>query len=79
MRTTIELKNEHRAKLLALAARRREKGFSNIVAEAIEAFLRSVDADESVRADALRQRGSLAPDEAERLRDHAAALRETWR
>jgi hypothetical protein len=33
MRTPVELKDEHRAKLLEIAARRRERGFSGIVAE----------------------------------------------
>jgi predicted DNA-binding protein len=79
MRTTIEIKNEHRARLLELAARRREKGFSGIVAEAVEAYLQSLDKDASVREEALRVRGALAPEEAERLRTHAASLRESWR
>ena len=39
MRTTIELKPEHRAALLELAARRGEKGFSSLIADAIEAYL----------------------------------------
>ena len=39
MRTTIEIKPEHRAKLLALAARRGSKGFSELVAEALDVYL----------------------------------------
>ena len=35
MRTTIEMKPEHRAKLFELAARRGAKGFSGLVAEAV--------------------------------------------
>lgn len=79
MRTTIEMKDEHRAKLLELAARRREKGFSSLVAEAVEAYLQAQEADASRREEALRQRGALAEDEAEYLRTHAAELREGWR
>ncbi len=79
MRTTIELKDEHRARLLELAARRREKGFSGIVAEAVEAYLRALDSDASAREEALKQRASFSADEAERLRAHAATLRESWR
>jgi hypothetical protein len=37
MRTTIEMKPEHRAKLLELAAHRGAKGFSQLVSEALEA------------------------------------------
>jgi len=79
MRTTIELKDEHRARLLELAARRREKGFSGIVAEAVEVYLRALDADASAREEALRQRASLPAAEAERLRSQVSVLRESWR
>lgn len=79
MRTTIELKDEHRARLLEIAARRREKGFSGIVAEALEDYLRRLESDATLRAEALHQRGSISGDDAERLRAHAAALRESWR
>ena len=41
MRTTIEIRDEHRAKLLEMAARRGEKGFSSIVSEAIELILQA--------------------------------------
>ncbi len=41
MRTTIELKPEHRARLADLAARKGAKGFSSIIAEAIDAYLGS--------------------------------------
>jgi tRNA(fMet)-specific endonuclease VapC len=39
MRTTIELKDESRAKLLAIAARRGEKGFSRLIDEAVEQYV----------------------------------------
>ena len=40
MRTTIEIRPEHRSALLALASRRGHKGFSAVLAEAIESFLK---------------------------------------
>ena len=49
MRTTIEIKPEHRAKLLELAARRGQKGFSQLIAEALEAFLRAQTGQGAVR------------------------------
>jgi len=79
MRTTIEIKDEHRAKLLELAARRREKGFSGIVAEAVDAYLRALESGGGVREEALKQRGSLSAEGAERLRAQASSLRESWR
>jgi predicted transcriptional regulator len=79
MRTTIELKDEHRAKLLELAARRGEKGFSDLVSEAIESFLANLERRETARRDALKLRGSLSDTEADEMRAVAKTLREHWR
>ena len=53
MRTTIEMKPEHRAKLLELAARRGAKGFSDLVAEALEAHLQAEGRREAQRKRAV--------------------------
>ncbi len=79
MRTTIEMKPEHRAKLLEMAARRGEKGFSSIIADAIEAHLNDDSEREMLGRRALRVRGKLGAREADRLRRHAEALRRSWR
>jgi len=39
MRTAIEMRPEHRARTLELAANRGEKGFSAVVAEALDFYL----------------------------------------
>lgn len=79
MRTTIELKPEHRAKLLELAARRGEKGFSSVIAEALQAYLDTTAGKERLRMRALGLRGAISKAEAENLRRDTAALREFWR
>jgi hypothetical protein len=79
VRTTIELKDEHRAKLLELAARRGLKGFSDVLAEAIEVYLRSQSRDDEKRQAALGLRGSLTEQEGEELRQATRSLRESWR
>ena len=79
MRTTIELKPEHRAKLLELAARRGEKGFSSVVADAIESHLQRAVRNDEARRRALLLRGGLSRKDAEALRRTAAALRDSWR
>ena len=79
MRTTIEIKPEHRAKLLELAALRGEKGFSSVVAEALESYLEGVAEQEQLRRSAIRLRGSLPKTDAERLRREASSLRRSWR
>ncbi|TVP58579.1 MAG: hypothetical protein EA351_03465 [Gemmatimonadales bacterium] len=79
MRTTIELRDDQRAKLLEMAARRGEKGFSRLIQEAVDRYL-----DEEARRDrsveeALAAVGSLSDDEAEALERAARRLRENWR
>ena len=59
MRTTIELKPEHRSRLLAIAARRGEKGFSSVLSEAVESYLGSEVERERRRLWALQLRGAL--------------------
>ena len=79
VRTTIEIKPEHRARLLELAARRGEKGFSGVVAEALESYLQGVGEKEELRRRALSLLGTLPRKEAERLRRETVKLREHWR
>ena len=79
VRTTIELKSEHRSALLALAARRGEKGFSSVIEEAIESYLAGEAEREGRRQTLLSLAGSLSGEEAEELRGVARELRESWR
>jgi hypothetical protein len=79
MRTTIEIKAAHRAKLLELAARRGEKGFSSVIAEALDAYFRGNGNGDPARKRALRLRGSLSPKDADYLRRETLALRIQWR
>ncbi len=79
MRTTIELRDELRAKLLEMAGRRGEKGFSHLVEEAVARFIAEDDARTKARRVALAARGSLARAEAAELAARAAAIREEWR
>jgi len=79
MRTTIELRPEHRARLLELAARRGEKGFSSVIAEAVEAYLKRTAEGDRLRKRALSVRGKLRPSEAELLRSTVRRIREFWR
>jgi len=79
MRTTVEMKPEHRARLLDLAARRGEKGFSAVLEEAVDNYLAATRESERTRKRALALRGTFRPREAERLRSAAAKIREFWR
>jgi len=79
MRTTVEITAEQRAKLMEMAARRGEKGFSKLVQQALEAFLRSQIGEEEKRRRALLIKGSLADADAERLRAATREIRGSWR
>jgi len=79
MRTTIEISPEHRARLMELAARRGEKGFSKLVQQALDAYLRSQTGEEEKRRRALMLKGALDSREAERLREKTRDIRESWR
>lgn len=79
MRTTIDLPDELRGKLLDLAARRGEKGFSGLVAEAVTRYL----ADEAGRVERLRAAvdglGTLDDAAADALEASVRELRARWR
>ncbi len=79
MRTTVELKPEHRAALLALAARRGEKGFSSVLEEAVQSYLDQEQERERRRQELRSLAGSLPPEDAEALRQSTREIRESWR
>ena len=84
MRTTIELTDDQRAKLLALAAKRRLRGYSALIQEALERYLEAPDGDRTVagaragRA-ARKVRGYISEAEAGRMRQRIEALWKRWR
>lgn len=79
MRTTIEITEAQRAELLKIAGSRGEKGFSSVVREAVDLYLKTyASRKDAVRA-ALGVRGALTDSEADALEDDVAAIRGTWR
>lgn len=79
MRTTVEIRDDLRARLLAMAARRGEKGFSSIVEDALERYIQSEDERETARGRALMVRGALSAEAAAELEARTRQLREDWR
>lgn len=79
MRTTVDIADDTRARLLELAARRGEKGFSAIVQEALDDYFRAEDERRARTERALATLGTLDPTEAERLEEEVRELRSTWR
>ena len=79
MRTTVDISPEQRARLMELAARRGEKGFSKLVQQALDAYLKSQAGEEDKRRRALMLKGALDSREAEQLREATREIRESWR
>ena len=79
MRTTIELTDEQRARLLEISGKRGEKGFSHLVREAVDRYLKE-ESTRSERIVAARSvLGSFSDEEAETMKDFVRALRSSWR
>jgi len=79
MRTTIELPDALRARLLELAALRGEKGFSSLVSEAVVLYLdREASRTERV-VEAKAALGGLDDEAADALEASVRAVRATWR
>lgn len=79
MRTTVELSDEVRAKLLELAARRGERGFSALVEEAVVRYLAEEDERRQRAEEARGVLGTLDPGEASELETSIALVRSRWR
>jgi len=79
MRTTVEIADAQRARLLDLAARRGEKGFSRLVQEAIDRLLADEDSGKDRVAAALALEGSVTAEVADELAASVTRIRRHWR
>lgn len=79
MRTTVEITNEQRARLLDLAARRGDKGFSAVVREAIDHYLSNVGGRNEAVQRALASQGRLSGVDGDDLDAAVREIREQWR
>jgi hypothetical protein len=79
MRTTIEMKPEHRKRLLKLAADRGEKGFSGVVAEALELYLEAHRGRRKAIRQALSLKGSLGDEDGAELLNKTRKIQANWR
>ena len=79
MRTTVEIPDVQRARLLELAARRGEKGFSRLVQEAVDRLLAEDDSRGVRTKAALALEGSMGAKEADELLASVVRIRSTWR
>jgi hypothetical protein len=79
MRTTLEITDAQRARLLEIAARRGEKGFSRLVQDALDRYLADDEDRTGKIAAALALAGTLDDESARALESSIRQLRKTWR
>jgi len=78
VRTTIELDNESRAKLMALAAKRGLRGYSELVQEAVTEYLAKEEQREQAVQEVMELSGSLSADEAKQVEERIEATWKRW-
>ncbi len=71
--------DDQRAELLRLAARKGIKGFSQIVQEAVDQYLRHEGGKDQAIGAALPLEGCLVGEEAARFEERVRSIRELWR
>ncbi len=75
MRTTIEMSDDVRARLLEIAARRGIKGFSHLVQDALEGYLAGLDSENERVRRAVLLKGSFREKDANNMRIAIRVLR----
>ena len=79
MRTTIELSNDHRSSLHAIAARRGLRGYSKLIHEAVELYIQKMAAKESNVKHLLKMRGTWNKQDAEKVKNILREIRRNWK
>ena len=77
-RTTVELKDEHRAILRAIAVSRGWRGFSRAVEEALDFYIEHHAESEIARRSLLERAGAWSLEEARATADTIAEVRRNW-
>ena len=79
MRTTIELSDRHRSLLHALSSERGLRGYSKIIQEAIDFYIKEKAAKDNVVQELLKLKGAWSTEEGIRMRAKLKEIRENWR
>jgi len=79
MRTTIELSNEHRSALHSLAAHRGVRGYSKLIQEAVDLYIKETATKEGGAKQLLRMRGTWNKEEARTFQKKLREIRKNWK
>jgi predicted transcriptional regulator len=75
MRTTIELSDDHRSVLHFLAAQRRLRGYSKLIEEAIDFYIKEKVRKKKSVKHLLKMRGTWSREEAKKFRKRVGEIR----
>ncbi len=78
MRTTIEVSDKHRSILLALAAQKGLRGYSDIIREALDYYIEHQSKTAEKKNKILKMKKTWTAEEAEESRSNLAESRENW-
>jgi len=78
MRTTIEIPDRLRAALLVISAKRGLRGFSKIVEEALDQYLKAQASSDREIADILKLKGAWSKKDAKETREAIGQVRRNW-
>lgn len=79
MRTTIELSDDHRSALHSLAARRRLRGYSKLIQEAIDFYIKEKIKKGDSHKHLLKMKGTWNEEEAKKFRKRLEEIRRNWK
>ena len=79
MRTTIELSDDHRSALHSMAARRGLRGYSRLIQEAIDFYIKEKAKKKNAVEQLLKMRGTWSEGEAEKFRKRLEEIRKNWK
>jgi metal-responsive CopG/Arc/MetJ family transcriptional regulator len=79
MRTTIELSDDHRSALHSIAARRGLRGYSKLIQEAIDFYIKEKVKKGEGAKEILKMRGTWSREEAKHFKKRLEEIRRNWR
>ncbi len=79
MRTTIELSDDHRSALHSLAARRRLRGYSKLIQEAIDFYIKEKVKGGGSNKHLLKMKGTWSEEETKKFRKRLEEIRRNWK
>ncbi|MBN1906701.1 MAG: hypothetical protein JW927_16580 [Deltaproteobacteria bacterium] len=78
IRTTIEISDNHRSSLLSIAAQKGLRGYSKIIEDALEHYIKEQGKNIELKNNILAMKGSWR-NEAEEIKANIKELRKNWK